>query len=66
MGGISFIIMKKMQATSEPTTTFSHTFKKAGAPDQMEGTDLAHLENSKMVSEGSQFGVQYFNEFIYD
>ncbi|WP_019378704.1 hypothetical protein [Virgibacillus halodenitrificans] len=38
-------------------------FEDAGVPDQSESKDLAQLENSKMVSEGSQFGVQYYNEY---
>ncbi|GGN49041.1 hypothetical protein [Oceanobacillus indicireducens] len=38
------------------------TFEKAGHPDQMDMRDNADLENAKMVSEGSQFGVQYYNE----
>lgn len=38
------------------------TFEKAGHPDQMDMRDIADLENAKMVSEGSQFGVQYYNE----
>lgn len=38
------------------------TFEDAGIPDQAPNRDLAQLENSKMVSEGSQFGVQYYNE----
>ena len=38
------------------------TFEKAGHPDQSPRQELADLENSKMVSEGSQFGVQYYNE----
>lgn len=38
------------------------TFEKAGHPDQMDMRDTADLENAKMVSEGSQFGVQYYNE----
>lgn len=47
-------------------TSFKQTMKKAAIPDQMEVKDIADLENSKMVSEGSQFGVQYVNELIYD
>jgi len=50
----------------EKKTTFVRTFSKAGAPDQMDETELADLENNKMVSEGSQFGVQYFNKFMHD
>lgn len=38
------------------------TFENAGAPDQSEATDLAQLENAKMVSDGSQFGVQYYTK----
>ncbi|MFC4025428.1 hypothetical protein ACFOUV_16695 [Oceanobacillus longus] len=39
------------------------TFENAGVPDQSSETgDIAQLENSKMVSEGSQFGVQYYND----
>jgi len=49
----------------EPTG-FVRTFSKAGAPDQMKQTEHDDLENSKMVSEGSQFGVQYFNKFMHD
>jgi len=40
----------------------NQTFEDAGVPDQAEDIDLAQLENAKMVSEGSQFGVQYYNE----
>ncbi|AXI08961.1 hypothetical protein CUC15_08540 [Oceanobacillus zhaokaii] len=38
------------------------TFDNAGVPDEAPSMDQAQLENSKMVSEGSQFGVQYYNE----
>ena len=40
----------------------------AGVPDQLEKKkeDLEQLENAKMVSEGSQFGVQYYNEVKED
>lgn len=38
------------------------TLEKAGHPDQVPAKDEADLENAKMVSEGSQFGVQYYNE----
>lgn len=36
----------------------------AGIPDQVDRLEQDQLENAKMVSEGSQFGVQYFNEVI--
>lgn len=38
------------------------TIEKAGKPDQVTSKDEADLENAKMVSEGSQFGVQYYTE----
>ncbi|GAA0613366.1 hypothetical protein GCM10009001_33260 [Virgibacillus siamensis] len=38
------------------------TLEEAGKPDQLESEVPAQEENSKMVSEGSQFGVQYYNE----
>lgn len=37
------------------------TFYNAGKPDQVESLELDQIENAKMVSEGSQFGVQYYN-----
>ncbi|WP_042145076.1 hypothetical protein [Paucisalibacillus sp. EB02] len=37
------------------------TFYNAGKPDQVDDLELDQLENAKMVSEGSQFGVQYYN-----
>lgn len=36
--------------------------KNAGIPDQLEDQDITQLENAKMVSEGSQYGVNYYNE----
>jgi hypothetical protein len=42
--------------------SFYLTLEKAGHPDQLEGNEIDELENSKMVSEGSQFGVQYYNK----
>lgn len=39
-----------------------HTFEDAGIPGQTDNNDLAQFENAKMVSEGSQFGVNYYNE----
>lgn len=38
----------------------------AGIPGQVDNQDLDQLENAKMVSEGSQFGVSYYNEIIDD
>lgn len=49
-------------ALNKKTKNSNLTIEKAGNPDQIESKALAELENSKMVSEGSQFGVQYYNE----
>ncbi|WP_156290464.1 hypothetical protein [Oceanobacillus salinisoli] len=35
----------------------------AGIPDQSSEVDEVQMENAKMVSEGSQFGVHYYNEW---
>jgi hypothetical protein len=37
------------------------TLYNAGKPDQVDDLEIDQLENAKMVSEGSQFGVQYYN-----
>lgn len=36
--------------------------EEAGIPDQLDRIDLAQIENAKMVSEGSQYGINYYNE----
>ncbi|WP_217585717.1 hypothetical protein [Lentibacillus saliphilus] len=41
--------------------SIASNIQEAGMPDQTEHRDAAQLENAKMVSEGSQFGVHYFN-----
>lgn len=38
------------------------TLEEAGIPDQLDRVDVAQIENAKMVSEGSQYGVNYYNE----
>lgn len=43
--------------------SFSLSIEKAGIPDQMDIDDQAQIDNINMLSEGSQYGVQYFNEF---
>jgi len=37
------------------------TLAKAGIPDQLDMYDDAHFENTKMMSEGSHYGIDYFN-----
>lgn len=55
------VITSKLKQNSH-SNGHDHTFESSGAPDQLDKKDLEQLENSKMVSEGSQFGVQYYNE----
>lgn len=60
------LLMKEKDSETKQATGFVRSFSKAGAPDQMEQTEIDDFENSKMVSEGSQFGVQYFNDQMYN
>mgnify|MGYP001305464459 CR=1 FL=1 len=49
------VIGGKNQSMSYPSTIIA-----AGIPDQVEKGDLEQLQNTKMVSEGSQYGVSYY------
>lgn len=51
---------KRTQYTEESNR--HHMLEEAGIPDQMEKEDLTQIENANMVSEGSQYGVNYYNE----
>ncbi len=62
--GIGYLLMKT--GKSDERTTFVDTLAQAGMPDQLNADDNDQLENAKMVSEGSQFGVQYFNQSLED
>lgn len=55
------ILYARLRDLSENGDESSH-IEQAGIPGQMREQDAAQLENAKMVSEGSQFGVQYYNE----
>lgn len=57
-----FDTMARSKIALGPNAHLDETIKDAGIPDQVEVGDASQLENSKMVSEGSQFGVQYYNE----
>lgn len=61
-----YMLFRFRRTGRKQSTGFVRSFSKAGAPDQMEQTELDDFENSKMVSEGSQFGVQYFNQMMHD
>lgn len=61
--GVGYV-MKNRRNDDNNETTLADSLVNAGKPDQLnhEDYDHAQLENAKMVSEGSQFGVQYYNE----
>ena len=42
------------------------TLEAAGIPDQTVHSNETLSENADMVSEGSQYGVSYFNEKMYE
>lgn len=44
----------------------STILEQAGIPDQLDNQDHTQLENAKMVSEGSQFGIHYYNEKMHE
>ena len=56
---VAMLLLQRKNNEQEPDN-----LELAGVPDQVkkEKEKLEHLENAKMVSEGSQFGVQYSNE----
>lgn len=58
--GARYLMKNKSQ--NENTSPITDSLVNAGMPDQLNNQDHSQLENAKMVSEGSQFGVQYFNE----
>lgn len=47
---------------SNEGTTLMHTMRNAGKPDEVDSLERDQIENAKMVSEGSQFGVQYYSD----
>lgn len=64
IGLIAVRLKRNKDKASRKDNFFELTIEKAGIPDQMDIETITQLENSKMVSEGSQFGVQYFNEAV--
>ncbi len=60
--GVSYLMKNKNENGSANSGSVKNSFVQAGIPDQVDKEDRTQLENAKMVSEGSQFGVQYFNK----
>ena len=55
----TFVFLNK---TSKSSNGLKRQFKLSGKPAQSEENTQEILENSNMISEGSQFGVQYYDE----
>lgn len=62
--GLGYLLLKNTKVKNK--TTYIRTLVNAGMPDQLNAEETDQLENAKMVSEGSQFGVHYFNQTIED
>lgn len=54
--------MLRLNDNGNTMDSFSLSIEKGGIPDQMDIDDPTQIENINMLSEGSQFGVHYFNE----
>lgn len=61
--GVGYM-MKNKNNSSE--TTLIDTLENAGKPYEKDSYETDQFQNSKMVSEGSQFGVQYYNKATAD
>lgn len=57
--GATFFLKNR---NSDESTTLMHTLRNAGKPDEVDSLERDQMENAKMVSEGSQFGVQYYSD----
>lgn len=63
MAGMGVITNYLLNSKRKNPLKKDRTLLEAGIPDQIEDEDLTQLEeNANMVSEGSQYGVQYYNE----
>ncbi len=56
---VGFAVTKMIQQNAGKKHTL---LEDAGIPDQLDHQDSAQLSNADMVSEGSLYGVQYYNE----
>lgn len=61
--GVTGVIGYLLKKNADKNKSFQKTIQKAGIPDQLkEGNHDELSENADMVSEGSQFGVSYYNK----
>lgn len=56
---VGFVVVKLIRKNVEHNHTL---LEDAGIPDQLDDQDLAQASKADMVSEGSVYGVQYYNE----
>lgn len=58
VGAVGIFRKRKSKASNR---TIDKIIQSAGIPEQLENQN-EQIENTKMVAEGSQYGVQYYNE----
>jgi|GEM_PF-2936651 len=59
---LGYFWMKRQKRDND--TMESLTLVDIAMPDQSELMDDSQLENAEMVSEGSQYGIHYYNEMV--
>ncbi|MUK89571.1 hypothetical protein GMD78_14480 [Ornithinibacillus sp. L9] len=68
LGAAGFLLSNKnvrqklRQVFNDDEAIESSTILNAGIPDQISSENEAQLDNAKMVSEGSSYGVHYYND----
>lgn len=61
--GITGIMGYLLKNKTNQNQSYQKTIQKAGIPDQLKEDNRDELsENADMVSEGSQYGVSYYNQ----
>ncbi len=61
--GVTGVIGYLLKKNADKSKAFQKTVEKAGIPDQLKAANHEELsENADMVSEGSQYGVSYYNK----
>ncbi|WP_188385336.1 hypothetical protein [Ornithinibacillus halotolerans] len=66
LGAAGYLLSKRNSQNQHEELGEDRTLYNAGKPDQLDEYELDQIENAKMVSEGSQFGVQYYNNLKED
>lgn len=61
LAGVTGILYARRQKSANEAFKAT-SIEQAGIPDQIYEHEIPQLENAKKVSEGSRFGVQYYNK----